>query len=54
MTASLAEPPAEQAFAWPVAALYGPTFAPFLNAKPTSAIWADGSQVRVYPGQTIT
>jgi uncharacterized protein YqjF (DUF2071 family) len=37
-----------------VAALYGQQFAPFLQAEPTSAFWADGSQVRVYPGQRIT
>jgi uncharacterized protein YqjF (DUF2071 family) len=36
------------------AALYGPPFAPFLEAAPTSAFWADGSPVRVYPGQTVT
>jgi uncharacterized protein YqjF (DUF2071 family) len=37
-----------------VATLYGPTFAPYLEAEPTSAFWADGSPIRVYPGQTIT
>jgi hypothetical protein len=37
-----------------VAVLYGPKFAPFLEAEPTRAFWADGSPVRVYPGQTIT
>jgi uncharacterized protein YqjF (DUF2071 family) len=37
-----------------VAALYGPQLAPFLQAEPASAFWADGSPVRVYPGKTIT
>jgi uncharacterized protein len=35
------------------AALYGPQFAPFLDAAPTSAFWADGSPVRVYPGARL-
>jgi uncharacterized protein len=35
------------------AALYGPQFAPFLEAPPASAFWADGSQVRVYPGRRL-
>jgi uncharacterized protein YqjF (DUF2071 family) len=36
-----------------VAALYGPQFAPFLDAAPASAFWADGSPVRVYPGKRL-
>jgi uncharacterized protein YqjF (DUF2071 family) len=36
-----------------IAALYGPHFAPYLEADPTSAFWADGSPIRVYPGRTI-
>jgi uncharacterized protein YqjF (DUF2071 family) len=36
-----------------VAALYGPQFAPSLDAAPTSAFWADGSSVRVYPGKRL-
>ncbi len=36
-----------------VAALYGPQFAPFMHDAPASAFWADGSAVRVYPGQRI-
>jgi uncharacterized protein len=36
-----------------VAALYGPQFAPFLRGTPTSAFYADGSPVRVYPGSRL-
>ena len=36
-----------------VAALYGPTFAPFLRGEPASAFWADGSPVRVYRGTRL-
>ena len=35
------------------AALYGPQFAPYLEAAPASTFWADGSQVRVYPGRRL-
>ena len=35
------------------AALYGPQFAPFLDQSPASAFWADGSPVRVYPGNRL-
>jgi uncharacterized protein YqjF (DUF2071 family) len=35
------------------AALYGPKFAPFLEAAPASAFWADGSPVRVFPGNRL-
>jgi uncharacterized protein YqjF (DUF2071 family) len=37
-----------------VAALYGQQFAPFLQAEPASAFWADGSAVRVYPGHWLS
>jgi uncharacterized protein YqjF (DUF2071 family) len=36
-----------------VAALYGDQFVPFLNDEPASAFWANGSPVRVYPGQRL-
>jgi uncharacterized protein YqjF (DUF2071 family) len=36
-----------------VAALYGREFAPFLSGEPASAFWADGSKVRVYPGERL-
>jgi uncharacterized protein YqjF (DUF2071 family) len=36
-----------------IAALYGDQFVPFLNDEPVSAFWANGSPVRVYPGQRL-
>jgi uncharacterized protein len=36
-----------------VAALYGAHFEPFLENAPASAFWADGSSVRVYPGNRL-
>jgi uncharacterized protein YqjF (DUF2071 family) len=32
---------------------YGPRFAPFLQGEPTSAFWANGSEVQVYPGRRL-
>jgi uncharacterized protein len=46
-------PAAQVEFNCDVAALYGPKFAPFLEAGPASAFWADGSIVRVYPGKRL-
>jgi uncharacterized protein YqjF (DUF2071 family) len=46
-------PAASIEFNCDVTALYGPQFAPFLEAPPASAFWADGSPVRVYPGHRL-
>ena len=46
-------PAARVDFNCDVADLYGPKFAPFLEAAPASAFWADGSAVRVYPGHRL-
>jgi uncharacterized protein YqjF (DUF2071 family) len=46
-------PAARVDFNCDIAALYGPRFAPYLEVAPSSAFWADGSSVRVYPGRRL-